>query len=40
MNPPMKLATEGTQDEEQSKTTRQYMLDTTIHKQTYSVNKT
>ena len=28
----MKLATEGTQDEEQSKTTTQYMLDTSIRK--------
>jgi hypothetical protein len=40
MNPSMKLVTEGTQDEEQSKNTTQYMLDTTIRKQTYNVNKT
>jgi hypothetical protein len=37
---PMKLATEGTQDEEQSKNTTQYMLEITIRKQTYNVNKT
>jgi hypothetical protein len=40
MDHPVKLATEGTQVEEQSKTTTQYMLDTTIRKQTCNVNKT
>ena len=35
MDNPEKLATEGTQDEEkQNKNTKQYVLDTTIHKQT------
>ena len=35
MNNPEKLATYGTQDEEkQSKNTTQYVLDTTIRKQT------
>ena len=40
MDPQMKLAAEGTQDDEQSKTTTQYMLDTNMRKQTYNVNKT
>ena len=35
MNNPEKLATQGTQDEEkQSKNTTQYVLDTTMRKQT------
>ena len=35
MDNPEKLATQGTQDEDkQSKNTTQYVLDTTIHKQT------
>jgi hypothetical protein len=35
MDNPEKLATSGTQDEEkQNKNTTQYVMDTTIHKQT------
>ena len=39
MNNPEKLATQGTQDEDkQSKYTTQYMLDTTMRKQTHIKN--
>ncbi len=33
MDNPEKLATQGTQDEEQNKNTTQYVLDTTVRKQ-------
>ena len=41
MDNPEKLTTQGTQDEEiQNKNTMQYVLDTTMRKQTTNVNKT
>ena len=41
MDNPEKMATQGTQDEDkQNNFTTQYVLDTTMHKQTNNVNMT